>query len=480
MKKILTSIYFLLAVVQAWAVDTYNPTNGQLTIPLVQVGSVKYNFVVVKIAEVIHVGSAPATTLVDTYDINLNQLTMPSVIVGTFTYNNVVITVGSVVSIGVDNATSSNVFGLRSIKADLTPYPLSTYSYLNSKIYPANDVISSIGNYPEYNSTFYTAEPLAWGISDFMEKGKLSLFTAKIQYSTSDSYEKVIADRKNYSEYQFWELENNNKPRLVKTYQSNCLHPRKAIVADFNKDGISDIFIACHGYDASPFPGERSEILLSSSVGNYTLKSIGDIGFFHGASAADINDDGYIDIVVADSLASNVYQKNQPYVYFLMNNGDGTFAQDFKRIFDPDLFKLFYGQIYSIELIDINSDRSPDIVIGGYDGKNTEGSYTIQSKIYYGKNGKFGDQITLIPRIDDAGSVLDFIYREGYLYIARTDNSYRSNYIQKFNPLTLNNTIIYKNNPPNSNYPTWVGWWIPTKLGFQAWNTNLNKDLVPY
>ena len=38
-------------VAQAWAVDTYNPANGQLTIPLVTVGTIDYSNVVINVGK---------------------------------------------------------------------------------------------------------------------------------------------------------------------------------------------------------------------------------------------------------------------------------------------------------------------------------------------------------------------------------------------------------------------------------------------
>ena len=49
MKKVLFLIILFLSVAQAWAVDTYNPANGQLTIPLVTVGTIDYSNVVTSV-----------------------------------------------------------------------------------------------------------------------------------------------------------------------------------------------------------------------------------------------------------------------------------------------------------------------------------------------------------------------------------------------------------------------------------------------
>ena len=74
---------------------------------------------------------------------------------------------------------------------------------------------------------------------------------------------------------------------------NGCIHPRKAIVADFNGDGRPDIFVACHGYDATPFPGEANKVVLSQPNGTYvTSNASADVGFHHGAAAADLNGDG--------------------------------------------------------------------------------------------------------------------------------------------------------------------------------------------
>ena len=128
MKKFLISIYLFFAVIQAWAVDTYNPTNGQLTIPLVTVGTIDYSNVVINVGKVLSIGASPAVAKSDTFNQNSGVLTIPSVQVGSQIYNNVSVTVGSIISVG---GTAFNTFSV--------PTDISKISYPNSYITTTTD-----------------------------------------------------------------------------------------------------------------------------------------------------------------------------------------------------------------------------------------------------------------------------------------------------------------------------------------------------
>ncbi|HQX06804.1 MAG TPA: hypothetical protein PKZ19_08435 [Zoogloea sp.] len=87
--------------------------------------------------------------------------------------------------------------------------------------------------------------------------------------------------------------------------QNGCLHHRKMPVADLNGGRRPNIFVACHGYDAAPFPEERDKVVLSRPNGTYaTSDTSTDIGFFHETSAADVNGDGRIDVIAVGSYDS--------------------------------------------------------------------------------------------------------------------------------------------------------------------------------
>ena len=108
----------------------------------------------------------------------------------------------------------------------------------------------------------------------------------------------------------------------VVPYVSN---PRDTVIADFNGDGINDIFIADHGVDYKPFPGYQNSLILSAPNGKFinatsTLPQI--LDFTHGATSGDIDSDGDIDLFVTQAGS----KKKIPH-YFLRNNGKGVFTQ---------------------------------------------------------------------------------------------------------------------------------------------------------
>ena len=82
------------------SIDSYNSLTNQLTIPLVSVGTDKYQKVVVTLGKVISVGTAPANIAYDSYNGATGQLTIPVVTVGSVTYYNVVSYIVDVVSVG--------------------------------------------------------------------------------------------------------------------------------------------------------------------------------------------------------------------------------------------------------------------------------------------------------------------------------------------------------------------------------------------
>lgn len=74
---------FSLLGMHAWAIDSYNANTGILSIPQVALGDVLYSNVNITVDQILAVGTQIAPDSYDTYNPTNNQLTIPSVEVGT-------------------------------------------------------------------------------------------------------------------------------------------------------------------------------------------------------------------------------------------------------------------------------------------------------------------------------------------------------------------------------------------------------------
>lgn len=235
-----------------------------------------------------------------------------------------------------------------------------------------------------------------------------------------------------------------------------CIHPRKIIAADFNKDGIIDFVIACQGWDAKPYPGERSRILLSQPEGTYKFQYMSDhIDFQHGATSGDINGDGYPDLIVTALKGAHVF----------INNHKGFFIKSntYKL---PQIKKAFH-----VELIDINNDGLVDLIVGSHSWQDSAKIILNPGDNNFGKSSK---QI-IIPEIPGAGTIVDFLYIKptNTLYILRTGDGkyngtkfYHGMWLQKFNLTNKKSNVVYENkNYKNETRRAWHTW-IIEKNGF--------------
>lgn len=113
-----------------------------------------------------------------------------------------------------------------------------------------------------------------------------------------------------------------------------CMSVRRSLIADFNGDKVPDVFLSC-ATDAppnEPFADHRREmpyILLSQPNGKLRLETVllERPVYSYGATAGDINGDGYTDVVITDQLAAPGEQT----VIVLYNNTDGTFTGDYSQ-----------------------------------------------------------------------------------------------------------------------------------------------------
>jgi hypothetical protein len=103
------------------------------------------------------------------------------------------------------------------------------------------------------------------------------------------------------------------------------VHPRKVLFADLNGDGRPDMFIASHGWDTAPFPGEQNRLYLSQPDGGWrdrtdSLPQLAD--FSHSAAAGDLSGRGLTDLFVDNGYPG----QNHVLPYVLLNDGAGVFT----------------------------------------------------------------------------------------------------------------------------------------------------------
>jgi hypothetical protein len=249
-----------------------------------------------------------------------------------------------------------------------------------------------------------------------------------------------------------------------------CLHPRKTIAADYNQDGVIDFAIACHGWDAPPFTGERSRVLLSQPNGKYRLDYLSDvIEFQHAGASADINSDGYPDLILTGMNGVDVF----------LNDRTGHFVRS-TNLTVPQQRRAFH-----IELVDLNGDGRFDFVAGSHEWDDA-----TRIIINPGDNNFGGSlfnrptEIT-IPAVPGAGVITDFLYVKSAnaLYVIRTGDGrangttlYQGLWIQKFSMDTRISTVVYANSAwtdPTLSWSKWVDWVIEKNGNIQSDYGNL-------
>ena len=128
---------------------------------------------------------------------------------------------------------------------------------------------------------------------------------------------------------------------------------RDVAVADFNGDGIPDMAIV----DQS---GEKVYILLGNGDGTFTAASGSPLTVsgitLVGIAAGDFNNDGYVDLAVAD------YGDNK--VFILLGNGNGTFQT-------PTSFSVLSDPV-EVAIADFNNDGNLDLAVVGISANEVE------------------------------------------------------------------------------------------------------------
>lgn len=308
---------------------------------------------------------------------------------------------------------------------------------------------------------------------DFFQDGSYSMVTHTLDYIPEWSITK-------FGQVKFYRRDEAGKwvdrTDALLADKRGCLHPRKAVVADFNSDGKPDIFLACHGYDRPPYPGEQPHILFSQADGTYKNVTLPFACFCHSASAVDLKGDGYADVIVTDNSVIGT-----PFI--LRNQKNGTFSMDLSSL--PTSFKN--KAIFSVELVDFDGGGRYDLWVGGNEPGATENAPPSDADVIPqivrndGANKFIGTEIVKLAAIPDYGLPLDMVFNGGKIYMLRTNiGGGPTNYGKSFYTLaavqvvdyaSLSSSLPYTHEGSYKNGMPWVNWIIPSASGVVAMDT---------
>jgi hypothetical protein len=126
-------------------------------------------------------------------------------------------------------------------------------------------------------------------------------------------------------------------------------------VADFNNDGFTDVITAnSDAYELNPWP----HVSIQLGNGNGTFQTEQRYGVYSDPRSVvvkDFNGDGFMDVVTANSDPGTFYNPKGS-VSVLLGNGDGTFQ--------PEQRFAVGTRPQSVAVADVNGDGLPDIITG--------------------------------------------------------------------------------------------------------------------
>lgn len=140
--------------------------------------------------------------------------------------------------------------------------------------------------------------------------------------------------------------------------EANGNHTNKLLIADFDGDGVEDIFAANGGYDRDPYPGQTNTLWKFDNQTWATAPIQNQaVAFNHTAATIDLNRDGRRDVLVG---LGNLSINRNNYNNYALTFRNGQFIAT-TTLADSQV------NIHVVAVGDVNGDGQEDIVYGAYE-----------------------------------------------------------------------------------------------------------------
>jgi hypothetical protein len=176
-------------------------------------------------------------------------------------------------------------------------------------------------------------------------------------------------------------------------------------IADLDADGFVDLVFTNHLDDASSYDVPSVVYWGAQSGFDASRRSSLPTRAGHGCAVADLNADGYLDIVFANILSPAGGYAVDSYVYWGSAGG----------FFDANRSAIPTVGAASVSIADLNADGHLDLVFSSYyDGA----SYLTRSPIFWGSASGFSAaQVTALPTTAPGDNTIADVNGDGYLDI---------------------------------------------------------------
>jgi len=188
----------------------------------------------------------------------------------------------------------------------------------------------------------------------------------------------------------------------IQSNLSASLFPRRAAVLDFNNDGFNDLYVGDHGVDGNR-TGFQNGLYLQTDqlLKSWSPFSTTPVDYSHGVVVADFNKDGRSDVLVLNSFLNQAVSNGISNSYIIGSVGEKNTSIQKLQFTNSSQFNFDKPNAYMLDMSssekanlreylsgyadDLNHDGLPDLILAGSTNGSKNGFISIFKTIKIGQ-----------------------------------------------------------------------------------------------